>query len=110
MIDWDKVTELRAEIGDEDFVEVVDLFLDEVDGAIQELRDGVADGQIEDSLHFLKGSALNLGFRVFSALCADGESAAMAGNFDRIDLNEIIRAYDRSKVDFLAELETRLAA
>ena len=110
MIDWDKVTELREEIGDEDFAEVVELFLEEVDEAILGLRDGVAQGELESSLHFLKGSALNLGFRAFSTLCADGETAAAGGEYDRVDLSEIIQSYDESKTVFLAELKARLAA
>jgi len=32
MIDWDRVVELCSEIGEEGFGEVVDLFLDEVEG------------------------------------------------------------------------------
>ena len=110
MIDWDTVTELRAEIGDEDFAEVVELFLDEVDEAMQRLRGGLPENKLECCLHFLKGSALNLGFRAFSTLCAEGESAAAAGAFERIDLGDIIETYDRSKDRFLAELEARLAA
>ncbi|WP_322867234.1 hypothetical protein U5922_014250 [Aquicoccus sp. G2-2] len=40
MIDWRKVTELRDEIGEEDFAEVVDLFLAEIDEAIGQLCRG----------------------------------------------------------------------
>ena len=110
MIDWEKVNELQAEIGAEDFAEVVDLFLDEVDEAMQDLRLGVEQGEVEGCLHFLKGSALNLGFRAFSTLCAEGESAAAAGKFEQIDFDQIIESYDKSKVVFLAELEARVAA
>ena len=110
MIDWNRVSELRDEIGDEDFGEVVELFLEEVDSAIDELRNGLADDSVEESLHFLKGSALNLGFAEFSTLCAAGESKAAAGEANTVDLGNIVLCYDRSKETFLQELDARLAA
>ena len=39
MIDWARVSELRDEVGAEDFDEVVELFLEEVEEAIAALRD-----------------------------------------------------------------------
>ena len=110
MIDWSKVNELRQEIGDEDFAEVVDLFLEEVEEAMQKLRDGCPNDKLECCLHFLKGSALNLGFDAFSKLCAEGEVAAAQGNGGQIDTGEIIRVYDDSRALFLDELPQRLAA
>lgn len=110
MIDWNKVSELRDEIGDEDFGEVVELFLEEVDEAIEELRNGVENGHVEARLHFLKGSAMNLGFREFSMLCADGEAKAAVGETDQVDLEAVVACYEASKERFLAELEARLAA
>ncbi len=38
MIDWERTRELREEIGDEDYAEVIDLFFEEVDEAIARLR------------------------------------------------------------------------
>ncbi|MDQ2090406.1 Hpt domain-containing protein [Marimonas arenosa] len=110
MIDWDKVIELREEIGEEDFAEVVDLFLEEVDEAMTQLRAGLPQEKWECCLHFLKGSALNLGFEAFSTLCASGEVAAASGDHDEIDLAEVITTYDQSKATFLADLKDRLAA
>ncbi|MDU8927899.1 Hpt domain-containing protein [Alisedimentitalea sp. MJ-SS2] len=110
MIDWSKVTELRQEIGGEDFAEVVDLFLEEVDEAMQRLRDGCPGDRLECCLHFLKGSALNLGFDAFSTLCAAGEASAALGNTDQVDVAEICHVFDESKALFLDELPARLAA
>lgn len=110
MIDWYKVNDLYDEIGAEDFAEVVELFLEEVDDTIQQLRDGVGEAEVEACLHFLKGSALNLGFREFSTLCAMGESKAAAGEPGAVNLDEVVASYDRSKERFLAELKARLAA
>ncbi|WP_137701019.1 Hpt domain-containing protein [Marimonas lutisalis] len=110
MIDWNKVSELRDEIGDEDFAEVVDLFLEEVDGAMEKLRNGLPEEKLECCLHFLKGSALNLGFRAFSELCARGESDAAAGDVAKIDLGQVVATYDASKEVFLSELAQRMVA
>jgi len=60
-------------------------------------------------LHFLKGSALNLGFDRFSFLCAKGEQVAADGSMD-VDLNAVISSFEKSKAMFIAELSKRLAA
>jgi HPt (histidine-containing phosphotransfer) domain-containing protein len=104
MINWDKVSELREEIGAEDFGEVVEIFLEEVDEAITELGKPGAEGTLETQLHFLKGSALNLGFADFSNRCQAGESAAGNGQEDEVDLPAIIKCYEASKAEFLAAL------
>lgn len=104
MIDWERIAELRDEIGVDDFGEVVELFLDEVESEIVLLRGGCAEDALESRLHYLKGSALNLGFRAFSALCQHGESAAAAGRTQDVDLHATLASYDASKADFLAGL------
>ena len=110
MIDWARVEELRDEIGADDFGEVVEIFLEEVEEEIAALRAGVGDDALESKLHFLKGSALNLGFRDFSVLCQAGETAAAAGEYGRIDLPRIIATYEASKGEFLTALEDETAA
>jgi HPt (histidine-containing phosphotransfer) domain-containing protein len=104
MIDWTRIEELRTEIGAEDFGEVVKLFLEEVEGEIALLRGGCPNDELESRLHFLKGSALNLGFRQFSAMCQAGESAAATGYPERVDLPATVASYDASKADFIAGL------
>ncbi|WP_270725323.1 Hpt domain-containing protein [Shimia sp. Alg240-R146] len=106
MIDWDRVQELRDEIGIEDFDEVVELFLDEVEEVIARLRTAPELSQLEADLHFLKGSALNLGFETFSQLCQAGEAASAAGKAATVDLPAILNAFVDSKVAF----EQKLAA
>lgn len=110
MIDWNRVTELRDEIGAEDFGEVVEIFLEEVEEEIAKLRGPVDHGNLESTLHFLKGSALNLGFENFSGLCQQGESAAAAGNGQSIDVPAIVDCYDISKAEFLNALSSLNAA
>lgn len=96
MIDWTRVTELHREVGNEDFEEVVTLFVDEVETVLGAL-DPVAPAPEE--LHFLKGSALNLGFTALAQQCAaPGDTGALRACFAE------------SKACFLAELPKRLAA
>lgn len=106
MINWERVEELRDEIGVEDFDEVVDLFLDEVEEVIERLNTTPELSQLEADLHFLKGSALNLGFETFSQLCQAGEAASAAGQAATVDVPAILAAFANSKVAF----QTKLAA
>lgn len=110
MIDWSRVFELRDEVGAEDFHDVVELFLDEVDEAIARLGPGLSPQEIEQSLHFLKGSAMNLGFSAFAESCRDGERCAARGQADAIDLDRICHVYKQSRDQFVSEWQTRLAA
>lgn len=88
MIDWDRVMELRSEIGPDDFEEVVSLFLEEADEAMARLTIAGGAKALAADLHFLKGAALNLGFDMLSALCQDGEWRAGAGDLT-VDLEAV---------------------
>ncbi|SFN41507.1 Hpt domain-containing protein [Roseovarius lutimaris] len=110
MIDWNRVQDLRDEIGAEAFGEVVELFLEEVDGEIDKLRALSDRSDLEGQLHFLKGSALNLGFTAFSDLCHAGEMASATGQQDTVDLAEVLSCYDASKSAFLSGLDRVIAA
>ncbi len=110
MIDWERVADLRAEVGEDDFAEVVELFLEEVEGVIDRLRTDPQADQYEADLHFLKGSALNLGFRAFSRLCQIGEKQATSGHAGEVDLAAVLSAYEASKQEFLLNLPKRTRA
>ncbi|MCB1365882.1 MAG: Hpt domain-containing protein [Rhodobacteraceae bacterium] len=103
MILWSRVNELRDEVGAEDFDEVVELFMEEVGDAIEHLRSD-AGGDLEQALHFLKGSALSLGFEAFSDACQQGEREAAAGHAARVDIGAIIAIFERSRTEFLSGL------
>lgn len=102
MIDWERVDCLLAEIGDADFKEVVDLFLEEVEGVLGRLSPQARPRQQEADLHFLKGSALNLGFADLAALCQAEERRAASGS--PIDGAPIVALYAASRQAFLARL------
>ena len=99
MIDWSRVDALRDEIGVEDFAEVVALFLDEADEAVARLSPDRGAAAVSADLHFLKGSALNLGFDRFAALCQDGERRAAQGDLS-VDLSAVRSCYNESKLAF----------
>jgi len=101
MINWERVEELRNEVGPEDFEEVIKLFLEEVDDTIGRLGQTEAEPSLEEQLHFLKGTALNIGFGVFADLCQNGETAAAKGRAGDIDLDAIRIAYAEARQEFL---------
>lgn len=110
MIDWARVSELRDEVGVEDFEEVVQLFLDEVEDVVNRLQDGPASASLEADLHFLRGSALNLGFSSFSKLCLNAEQHAAAGTATREEVSEVLFAFFSCKAEFIEGLPSALAA
>ncbi|MFZ1470937.1 MAG: Hpt domain-containing protein [Paracoccaceae bacterium] len=104
MIAWDRLAELRSEIGDEDLAEVVEMFLEEADGVVAQIRTGLAEAEMESQLHFLKGSALNLGLSALADLCQSGERQAAQGLGGDIDLGRIDAVYQASKTAFLGAM------
>lgn len=97
MIDWDRVIDLRNEVGTEEFNEVLDLFMAEVEETITRMRSAPDPAGFEEDLHFLKGSALNLGFVDFSKLCENGESRS-------VSITAVLASYDVSKQSFMEGL------
>lgn len=108
MIDWGRVAALQEEVGPEDFDEVVELFLQEVDEEIGNLAVSLAGADLQEKLHFLKGSALSLGFEDFSNLCQCGESALANDVKSDVDVAAIKETYAVSRTFFLKELSEKL--
>lgn len=78
-ISWDRLAELRSEIGEEDFAEVVELFLAEFEEALVRLSSQAAELDLGNEYHALKGCAVNLGMSELAEHCAAAESGAKAG-------------------------------
>lgn len=111
MIDWNRVAQLRDEIGAEDFAEVVELFLMEVGTTIQQLFDAEGNPVVtEDQMHFLKGAALNIGFRDLAELCRKGEAAIGKGNTRAVSPTEVQLVFETSRAQFERDYEKRFAA
>ena len=104
MIEWMRVAELRGEVGPDAFEEVVDLFLEEVDGVIGRLGSAPDATTLADDLHFLKGSALNLGFQAVAALCKENEILLTSQGFAAVDTAALIACYEASKQAFTEKL------
>ena len=104
MINWDRVEELRDEIGAEDFAEVVELFLEEVEQVIDKLSRAPDVNTLGDDLHFLKGSAMNLGFQALGKICQSEERKAARGAAAEVEIGPVIETYEMSRTTFLDAL------
>ncbi|GGE09137.1 Hpt domain-containing protein [Gemmobacter megaterium] len=109
MINWERVTTLRDEVGADSFMEVVALFLDEVDEVVSRFRETPDPGNVERDMHFLKGSALNLGFEALGEMCQNGERMAAEGRAHEVDIPSIVIVYEESRETFLDGLDQRPA-
>ena len=105
MIDWTRVNELKSEVGAEDFDEIVEIFLEEVGETLLANQGGMAPGSEEEVMHFLKGSAMNIGFADLAALCAEGEIAAREGRAQDIDFGKVSTCFETSRSALRARLE-----
>jgi histidine phosphotransfer protein HptB len=106
MIDWKRVEDLKEEIGLDGFVEVVDMFLDEAEGAVRALISGLPESEVEGQLHFLKGSALNLGLADLAAICGEGERKAAVGHAALIDMMQVAAIWRASRAGLLGGIST----
>ncbi len=106
MIDWKRVGELKEEIGADGFAEVADMFLEEAEGALRALAKGLPADEIEGQLHFLKGSALNLGLSDLAAICQEGERKAAAGQGNAVDTAQVAAIYRASRARLLGGLSS----
>jgi HPt (histidine-containing phosphotransfer) domain-containing protein len=86
--------ELGANLGlDEDeFLELVELFLSSAASDIDKLQKAYEDmniNQAADAAHSLKGSSGNLGFTEFYEIAKEIEDGARKNNIDRLDTSLI---------------------
>lgn len=102
MIDWARVQELKEEIGEEDFDEVVEMFLSEVEEVVERLKSAPDPNAFEADLHFLKSSSLNLGFDALGRLCNDGERLSAQGDAETVQLDPVFSCFEASKAALLA--------
>lgn len=108
MIDWRRVQTLRSEIGPDCFGELVRLFLQETDEVVARLPNLTDPRAIEGDLHFLKGSALNLGFAELAQICQGGETRAASGESD-VAIEKVIAVYTKSRATFLGGIQSLAA-
>lgn len=81
-VDWDRLNELRADIGEEDFADVAMLFVAE----LQETLDGLTPDTAKSAdFHFLRGSAANIGFITLVDACTAAEVACNGAGTPDVD-------------------------
>ena len=101
MIDWTRISELREEVGADDLSEVLDLFFDEVGEAVAALGQ-CAESELSVKLHFLKGSAMNIGLTRVSELCLEAERQLANDSPGPLGLSEIKIAFEDAKLELKA--------
>ena len=107
MLDWDRISELRGEVGDAEFQVILEMFLDEVESAMMRLS-AKDPKRLEASLHFLKGCAWNLGFSAFGGLCDDEERRAASGQAEDVGIEGLLSCYSESKKTMMRGLDVAL--
>ena len=78
LVNKDRLSALREEIGADGFDEVVSLFLQESAEVVERLGAQRQGDLSAEDLHFLKGSALTLGFDDLADLCRRAETGDQA--------------------------------
>ncbi|RCW88147.1 Hpt domain-containing protein [Paracoccus lutimaris] len=107
MLDWDRISELRGEVGDAEFQVILEMFLDEVESAMMRLS-AKDPKRLETSLHFLKGCAWNLGFSAFGGLCDEEERRAADGHAEDVGIDGLLACYSESKKAMMRGLDASL--
>lgn len=98
MVNWDRLSELREEVGEDDLAEVILLFCEEVEEVLA-ILDTATSADMPNHLHFLKGSALNIGFDAVSARCLNEEERLKQDPNAPSDIAGIRADYAASKAE-----------
>ncbi len=78
----------RLGIDEEDFMELVELFVSVSQSDIDKIKKGVQENNCADASaasHSIKGAAANLGFEKISKLASDMEMQAKKGSIDNFE-------------------------
>lgn len=96
MINTARIQELKDEVGEDDLIEVIELFCDEVEEVL-DILDTSSQNDLPAQLHFLKGSALNIGLDAVSELCRTEEIRLKSDPTVLPDIGAIRSAYVEAK-------------
>lgn len=107
-MDWDRIRDLRADVGEDDLGGIIALFLEETDAVVAQLAAYRSAGELRSDLHFLKGSALNIGMASFAQACQAAEEQLSCDN-GSVDIDLILGLYVQSREALVSGL-TKLAA
>lgn len=101
MLNEERIAELKDEVGADDFEEIVTLFCEEVEEMLDELST-TSPTQMADKLHFLKGSALNIGLDAVGEMCRNAENRLKTNRDAAPDIAAIRKLYLASRIQLLA--------
>lgn len=109
MLDRTKLDQLLEILGDdaEGVGEIIDTFLDDVPGTLEELQAGLDDDdarRVASAAHKIKGSASTLGAVTLAEICKDLEEAADDGDLASVaqrmdELEETWEATEAALID-----------
>lgn len=102
VMDWNRLDELRSEVGADALGEVLALFLEETDDMADRLTGAYDPDTLADDLHFMKGAALNLGFDALADACRAGETALADTGAASVDIAAILDSYATAKAELHA--------
>ena len=88
-------------MGEDAVTEVVEIFFEEVEEAMLCLGSAETAAALADALHFLKGSAQNVGMSDVSAACAAQETDIRSGARNTVDLSTIKTALAKARAELL---------
>lgn len=100
MLNMSRISDLKEEVGEDDFAEVIGIFFEEVEEVLEELPQATGEG-LAEKLHFLKGSALNLGLDTVGNLCRQAEVLVRDDPTSIPNIEEILKAYESSKAQLV---------
>ncbi len=101
MLDTARIAELKSEVGEDDFAEVVALFCEEMEEVLAEL-DQTPQCAVAGKIHFLKGSAQNIGLTVVGALCLEEEARLRDDPNVHPNVPRLREAYEASKSQLIS--------
>ena len=111
IVDTSVIASLK-ELGGEDdpglFVEVVDMFLEDAEKHVDNLRTALASGDIkllERTAHTLKSSSANVGAMRFSKLCFEIEQRGRSSQIDGVQalVEQAVRHYAEARLALEAQ-------
>lgn len=102
MIDTTRLDQLADEIGRESLAEIVDVFMSEMDETVEKLPEVDSAQAYAAQLHFLKGSALNLGLTAIAVACDEERGAIMTGAERSQNVTQIKALYEKSRAMLLS--------
>lgn len=104
MIDWGRVAAVRHEVGEVEFLPIIELFLDEIEGAIMAIAVGDA-ASLRRSLQFMKGCALNIGLTALCQTCDAWETMVIEGRGSALQIDSLMESYALSKQALMRDLD-----